>query len=80
LPSTVLTVIVTEPALTPVTTPLLLTVALAVLLLVQVTALFVAFDGATVCVKARVCPTGRVTPLQPDIETPVTGIATTVTV
>jgi hypothetical protein len=57
LPSVVVTVIVALPAAFPVTTPLELTVATAVLLLAHVTALFVAFVGATVAVSAPVDPT-----------------------
>ena len=53
----VLTVIVAVPADTPFTTPDALTVATLLSLLIQVTALFVAFDGETVAVKATVLPT-----------------------
>jgi hypothetical protein len=56
-PSAVLTVIVADPATTPVTSPLELTVATLVLLEVHVTLLFVAFDGATVAVNWTVPPT-----------------------
>ena len=51
LPSFAVAVIVTLPALTPVTTPLEFTVAIVVLELDQVTVLFAAFVGLTVAVK-----------------------------
>ena len=50
-PSVVVTVMVAVPAATPVTRPLLETVAAEVLLELQVTALFVAVEGATVTVN-----------------------------
>ena len=50
-PSAVVTVIVADPAATPVTTPEELTVAAAVLFEVQVTYLFVAFEGETVATR-----------------------------
>jgi hypothetical protein len=56
LPSSVLTVMVAEPADTAVTMPLLLTVATDVLLLLQVTFLFVAFVGSTVAERVTVLP------------------------
>ena len=52
-PSEVFTVIVAEPFPMAVTTPLELTVATDVLLEVQLTDLFVAFDGKTSAVKVR---------------------------
>jgi hypothetical protein len=59
LPSAVLTVIVALPADTPLTSPLVDTVATAVLLLLHVTALLVALDGAIVAVKVSLFPTRR---------------------
>lgn len=56
LPSTVLTVIVAVPAATAVTRPLLFTEAILLLLLLQVTFLLVAFDGAMVGVNCSVLP------------------------
>jgi hypothetical protein len=55
-PSTVFTVMIDEPAVTPVTKPAELTVAIAVLLDVHVTLLFVALEGATVAVNVVVEP------------------------
>jgi hypothetical protein len=59
LPSWVVTVMVAVPADMVVTTPLR-TVATASLLLVQVTALFVAFSGDTVAVSVKLSPAARV--------------------
>lgn len=56
LPLDVLAVIVTVPALTAVTLPVLLTVATDLSLVVHVTVLFVALDGATVALKVYVPP------------------------
>ena len=71
LPSFVVTVIVAEPALTPVTTPLASTVAVAVSFDLYVTVLSVAFVGATVAVKVTVLPTATLAVLGA-IVTPVT--------
>lgn len=57
LPSFVVTVIVAEPADTPVTRPLALTVARELLEEDHTTLLIVAFVGATVAVSCRVAPT-----------------------
>ncbi len=57
LPSCVVTVIVAVPTATPVTRPELLTVAKEVFDELQVTVLFVAFEGATVAVSCWVAPT-----------------------
>jgi len=53
-PSTVVAVMVAVPAATPVTTPLASTVAMDESLVVQVSVLFVAFDGDTVAVTVKV--------------------------
>jgi hypothetical protein len=71
-PSTVFAVIVAVPPDTPVITPAVLTEAIAELLLLHVTFLFVAFEGATVAVKVCVLPTAIVTGLG-EIVTPVAG-------
>lgn len=71
LPSFVVTVIVAEPALTPVTTPLASTVAVAVSFDLYVTVLSVAFVGAIVAVKVTVLPTATLAVLGV-IVTPVT--------
>ena len=55
-PSSVVTVIVAEPAFFAVTTPELETVATVVLLEDQVTFLFVAFVGVTVATRLWVSP------------------------
>jgi len=55
-PSLVRTVIVAEPDVTPVTSPFAFTDAIAVLLLLQVTALLVAFVGETVAMSCVVPP------------------------
>jgi hypothetical protein len=61
LPSVALAVMVTEPALTPVTTPVVaFTVAYEVLLLLHVTVLMVAFVGAMVAERVVVAPTPTV--------------------
>ena len=56
-PSCVVTVIVAEPCATPLTNPLEFTVATPVLLELQLTVLFVAFDGDTVAVSCVLAPT-----------------------
>jgi hypothetical protein len=53
-PSDVRAVIVAEPSPTPVTSPDVLTVATCSLEVVQVTALFVAFEGSTAAVNVCV--------------------------
>ena len=53
-PSCVVTVMMAVPGATAVTNPLALTVATAVLLELQLTILFVAFDGETVAVTCCV--------------------------
>ena len=71
-PSEVVTVMVAEPALTPVTLPLLSTVATAVLDEAQLTALLLASAGETVAVRLSLAPSLRVTlallTLTPDTE------------
>ena len=74
-PSAVFTVIVAVPAPTALTWPDWLTVATASLLLVQVTALFVALDGATVAVSCLVFPMTS-SMLFVSSVTPVTGTLT----
>ena len=59
LPSTVVAVIVVVPALTMITFPVLSTVAVELSEDVHVTALFVAFVGATVAFKLSVPPTAK---------------------
>ena len=59
LPSFVVTVIVAFPFLTPLTTPLLVTVAIFLLLVFQVTALFVAFDGLIVAFNVAFFPIAK---------------------
>jgi len=78
-PSAVVTVIVAVPAATAVTTPLVDTAAVAVLLLLHVTFLFAALEGATVAVRVSVLPTVR---MADDLlrVTPLTGTGLTVTV
>lgn len=71
-----MTVIVALPAATPVTKPLLLTVAIEVLLLLQVTDLLVASDGATVAVSWVVIPM----PTYPEVLSSVTPVTAAVTV
>lgn len=56
-PSSVVTVIVAVPADSAVINPLLFTVATSVSLLINVTALFVAFAGDTVAVIVSLSPT-----------------------
>lgn len=58
-PSAVVTVIVVDPAETPVKSPDVLTVATPGLEEVHVTALFVAFRGTTVAVSCCVAPTSK---------------------
>jgi len=53
-PSTVVTLTVAVPAVTPVITPVLLTLTIPGLLEAHLTALFVAFEGATTAVNAAV--------------------------
>ncbi|MBT9166588.1 MAG: hypothetical protein DDT25_01279 [Chloroflexi bacterium] len=74
LPSVVRAVMVAWPAATPVTRPLT-TVATVVLPDVQVTALFVAFSGATVAASCRVVPMLTVASAGVTV-TPVTGTTT----
>jgi hypothetical protein len=57
LPSLVVTVIVAEPADTPVTRPFVLTVARELLEEDHKTVLIVAFVGATVAVSCKIAPT-----------------------
>jgi hypothetical protein len=75
LPSTVLTVIVAEPELTPLTVPLVFTVAIAPLLVDQITFLFDALLGVTVANNARVAPFETVAVLKFKL-TPVTLVTT----
>jgi hypothetical protein len=72
-PSVVFTVIVAEPLATAVTNPEELTVATEVLLEVQVTALLVAFVGATVAANCTVPPAEVIVELVGDTVTPVTA-------
>ena len=74
-PSCVVTVIVAQPAATPVTRPDESTVANDVLLELQLTFLFVASDGSTVAVNWVVAPTSTETRIG-DTLTLVTGILT----
>jgi len=78
LPSTVVAVIVAVPAATPVTVPSL-TVAVALLLLVQVTFLLVALEGATVATRVSVPPMEMEAVVLFNV-TPVTGTLAPVTV
>jgi len=73
LPSTVVTVIVAIPALTPTTFPLEETVATVGSLVVQVTLLLVALVGAMISFKLTLAPTFTVALLLFRL-TPVTGI------
>ena len=75
LPSFVLTVIVAVPDATAVTFPEELTVATLVLLLLQLTFLFVAFDGVTVAVSVSVAFGANVSVVLFRL-TPVTGTVT----
>ena len=78
LPSSVVTVIVAVPAATAVTTPPD-TVATDVLLLIQLTVLFAALEGATAAVRVSVLPTK----ILADVlfrDTPLTATLLTVTV
>jgi hypothetical protein len=79
LPSCVVTVIVAVPCATPLTNPLALTVATEVLLELQLTVLFVAFDGDTVAVNCVVEPTFT-DAVVGDTLTPVTATVPTLTV
>ena len=76
-PTCVVAVIVLEPTATPVTTPEALTVAATGLLEVQVTVVFVAFEGLTVAVNVVVVPTAIVAEAGATV-TPVGGIVITV--
>jgi cytochrome b561 len=78
-PSTVVTVIAANPALTPVTKPLFDTVATAVLLLLHVTFLFVALVGIIVGKRVSV-PLTSMTVLALFNDTPVTLILLVLTV
>ena len=71
-PSTVVAVIVVVPAAIAVTNPLLFTVATAALLEVQLTFLFVAFEGLTVAVSCVVPFTDSVAVVGVNV-TPVTA-------
>ena len=71
-PSAVVTVIVADPSATPVTTPEELTVAATVLFEVQLTDLFVAFEGEMVATSVVVEPAGTET-LVGETATPVTA-------
>ena len=71
-PSWVVTVIVAVPAATAVTKPLAFTLAIPLLLLLQLTFLFVALEGATVAVSCCVPPTLSVAEVGLTL-TPVTG-------
>lgn len=75
LPSAVVTMIVAVPAATAVTFPAVETVATLVLLLLQVTFLFVAFDGVTVAVSVSVAFGANVSVVLFRL-TPVTGMFT----
>ena len=77
-PSTVVTVMVAVPALTPVTTPELSTVAAAALPDAQVTALLVASAGDTVAINVSVAPVALVVVALSKL-TPVTAVAFTFT-
>jgi hypothetical protein len=77
-PSAVIAVTVTVPTAFPVITPAELTVAIAVLLLVQLTVLFAAFDGATVATSVAVASTFTANAVLSRL-TPVTAIGVTVT-
>jgi hypothetical protein len=77
-PSSVFTVIVAVPAELPVTTPTELTIATTVLLLDHLTALLVAFDGATIAVSVSEEPASIVNAVLPRL-TPVTAMGVTVT-
>ena len=74
-PDTVVAVMVTVPAVTPVTSPVAFTVATAVLLELQFTFWFVAFEGVMVFDSWLVAPAFKVT-VEGETETPVTGMAT----
>ena len=76
-PSAVVTVMVAVPTLTPVTKPVALTEATPVLLLLQVTAWFVAFAGAMVALNCCVPPI-NIDAVVGDTLTPVTKIGLTV--
>ena len=78
-PSAVVTVMVAVPTLRPVTNPLLLTVAIDELLLLQVTAWFVALAGAMVALSCCVPPI-KIEAVVGDTLTPVTKIGLTVMV
>jgi len=78
-PSTVLTVIVAAPDLTPVTKPVALTVATEVLLELHVTLLSEAFSGTTVAVNCCDVPACIVAETGVKV-TPVTDTAVTLTV
>jgi hypothetical protein len=78
-PSAVVTVMVAVPTLMPVTRPVALTVATAVLLLLQVTAWFVALAGAIVADNCWVPPI-NIEAVVGDTLTPVTNIGFTVMV
>jgi hypothetical protein len=78
-PSCVVTVMVALPKATPVTKPVELTVATDALLVLHVTFLFVAFEGATVAVNCVVAPTFTLA-LVGDTVTPVTGTVVLLTV
>ena len=82
LPSAVVAVIIAVPAFTAVTFPVLSTVAIALLEVVQFTALFVAFDGATVADKLYVPPTNNAFIVEVKLTdvTLTTGASATVTV
>jgi hypothetical protein len=73
----VATLIVTDPALTPVTTPPVDTVATEALLLVQVTFLFVALEGVIVAISVSISPT-KIFADSLFSETPVTGTVSVV--
>jgi hypothetical protein len=78
LPSVVVTVIVAFPAATAVTKPLDETLATESALLLHVTVLFVALEGATVAVNVSVLPTARLVDVLFNV-TPVTATGVTVT-